>query len=170
MTYMQGASAADDGSTGADFDGIVISSTLGSGTVRNKYEDSTTPVLQWEEALVRQGQAGNFFMSEASRNTGGNLFSEITILQDHFITAGFGVGNTVEVINPEAPQTFSVGLGEVGEGVQILCGRGCPDSEEWAIMIADEGAMLLGDGSDGSPEVAASRRVHMPWKITLSPR
>ena len=56
ITYMQGASAADDGSTGADFDGVVISSTLGSGTVRNKYEDSTTPVLQWEEALVRGGR------------------------------------------------------------------------------------------------------------------
>lgn len=161
VTYMQGALAADDGSTGADFDGIVISSTLGSGTVRNKYEDSTTPVLQWEEALVRQGAAGNFFMSEGSRNTGGNPLTEITILQDHFITAGFGVGNTIEVINPEAPQTFSVGSGAVGEGVQILAAAGGPDSEEWAIMIADEGGMLLGDGSDGSPEFAASRRVHL---------
>ena len=103
-------------------------------------------------------------MSEGSRNTGGDLFSEITILEDHFITAGFGVGNTIEVINPDAPQTFSVGSGAVGEGVQILAAAGGPDSEEWAIMIADEGGFLLGDGSDGSPDAAASRRVHLFWE------
>ena len=153
VTYMEGAQAAADGSSAAGFQAVVISSTLGSGSVRGKYEDSAKPVLQWEEALVDISSPGDFFMSTAAAKPS---LTEISILEDHFITAGFE--GTVEVTN--SPQIFSVGTGDVGEGVRILAAAGDPDSEQHAIMIAEQGGALLGDGSDGSPEFAAARRVH----------
>ena len=50
VTYMQ-ASAASSGDE-TPFDVLVISSTLGSGSVRNKFHNSAVPVVNWEEAVA----------------------------------------------------------------------------------------------------------------------
>ena len=45
---------------------MIISSTLASADVRNKYENSTAGVLNWESALMRQA-AGEFNMTVNGR-------------------------------------------------------------------------------------------------------
>ncbi len=46
------------------FDLLVISSTLGSGDARGKFQNISTPILQWEEALL-DARAGNFAITAA---------------------------------------------------------------------------------------------------------
>ena len=69
VTYMQGDQAANDGSSADGFDALIISSTLGSGTVRGKYENLALPLLNWEQALTREA-AGEFNLSVGGRTNG----------------------------------------------------------------------------------------------------
>jgi hypothetical protein len=152
VTYMQGALAAADGSSADGFSAVIISSTLDSGTVRNKYEDLALPILNWEQALTDDSDPGDFQLSDTGA-TPGDLTALDIVDSDHFITSG--LAGVVEVVN--TPQIFSVGQGAVGPGVQILANvAGTPNDH--AIMVAEAGADLLGDGSDGRPSAAAARR------------
>ncbi|MCZ6855944.1 MAG: dockerin type I domain-containing protein [Gammaproteobacteria bacterium] len=154
VTYMQGDAAAANGSSADGFDAVIISSTLGSGTVRNKYEDLALPLLNWEQALTRQA-AGEFNLSIGGRTNGGS--SQIEIVEpDHFITAG--LEGTIEVV--ESAQIFSLGTGDIGAGVQLLANLAGSDNDH-AIMVAEQGAELTGDGSDGSPDIAPARRAFL---------
>ena len=151
VVYMQGDLAAADGSDAEGFDALIISATLNSGTVRGKYADLELPVLNWEQALMR-AQPGEFNMSSGGGTPGG--LTEIDIIDNtHFITEGFDLG----VLEVSDAETFSVGRGDVGAGVQILANL--PDvPNDHAIMVAEKGAQLLGNGSPGSPAVAPERR------------
>ena len=60
VTYMQGSTAAADGSSAAGFDVVFISSTMGSGDTRNKYEDSPVGIVFDEGALVHDNNIGNY--------------------------------------------------------------------------------------------------------------
>ena len=137
VTYMQGDAAAADGSSADGFAAVIISSTLGSGTVRNKYGDLALPLLNWEQALTRDA-AGEFRLSIGGRTNAGS--SEIDIVEpNHFITGG--LEGTIEVV--DSPQTFSLGTGDLGPGVQLLANL-VGSADDHAIMVAEQGAELTG--------------------------
>ncbi len=88
VTYLSGnASTTEDGE---EVDLIIISSTLGSGSVRGKFQELSTPILNWEEALMDGTTAGgNFAMAAASQNGGGLEGTEIEIINpNHPLAAG----------------------------------------------------------------------------------
>jgi hypothetical protein len=89
VTYMQGSTAAADGSSANGFDVVFISSSMASGDTRNKYEDTTVGVVCDENALVHDNNAGNFMLSDA----GGN--------QD--ATAATLGKNKINIVNPSHP-------------------------------------------------------------------
>jgi len=156
VTYMEGNAAAADGSSANGFNIVIISSTLGSGSVRNKYEDVAIPVLNWEQALTDSSSAGDFFLSGTARTNGGQSAIDI-VKPEHFIPSAAGeLTGTVTVM--DSPQTFSLGTGpDLGEGVELIATvDGSPN--DFAIMVAEPFAPLLGDGSDGSPESVGARR------------
>jgi hypothetical protein len=151
VTYMQGEQAAADGSAANGFDAVIISSSLASGTVRNKYEDTTAGVLNWESALMRQA-AGEFNMTVTGGTRDGQ--SQITIVDpSHPLAAG--LSGTVTVFT--SPQTASFGQGALGTGVHLVADG--LTAGDHAIAVADVGDALLGDGSPESPAVAPGRRV-----------
>jgi hypothetical protein len=152
VTYMQGSAAAADGSSANGYDAVVISSTLASGDVRNKYEDTTAGVLNWESALMRQA-AGEFNMSVNGRTL--DAQTQINIVDpSHPLAAG--LSGTVTVTT--SPLTMSFGTGDLGAGVSLVA-QGVTDPLDRAITAADVGDALLGNGSAENPAVAPGRRV-----------
>jgi hypothetical protein len=150
VTYMQGDAAAGDGSSADGFDAIVISSTLNSGTVRNKYEDAPQGLMNWEQALMRQRE-GEFNMSVDGRTQGDQ--TQIQIVDDSHPLAA-GLSGTVTVAS--VANTMSYGVGEIGAGVSLVATSMDGDN---AIFAAPAGAAILGDGSPGNPATAAGARV-----------
>src|SRR6188472_2736206 len=71
VTYMQGSTAAADGSSAAGFDVVFISSTMASGDTRNKYEDATVGVVFDEAALVHDNNIGNSMLTDNNNNQDG---------------------------------------------------------------------------------------------------
>jgi hypothetical protein len=124
--------------------------------VRNKYEDATVGVVNWENALMNSSTAGNFMMSEGSGNQNGTVErTQINILEPgHPLAAG--LSGTVTVFN--TPQWTQYGLGRLADGVTLIAAA-TENPDEHAIFAADVGDELLGDGSDGFPATAAGRRV-----------
>ena len=94
ITYKQ-ANQTDAGEE-SEYAVLVISSTPGSGDMRNKFQDSTTPIVNWEEAVADNG-SGEFQVT--SGRTKDNVAEDhvITILEDHPVTAGFSVGDDVTI-------------------------------------------------------------------------
>ena len=152
VVYMQGDMAAADGSDANGFDVVIISSTLGSGTVRNKYEDTPVGLMNWEQALMRQA-AGEFNMSVGGRTQPDETQIEI-VDPTHPIAAG--LSGTVDVYS--APNTNSYGRDGVAPGATLIA-RGVTDSTDLAIFAAEAGDALLGDGTPGNPATADGRRV-----------
>ncbi len=151
VTYMQGEMAAADGSTADGFDLVMISSTLNSGTVRGKYEDTPVSLMNWEQALFRQA-AGEYNMSVGGVT--GNDQTEI-IITDPTSPLAAGLSGTVTVF--DSPSTTQFGTESLGAGVNSVATAA--NGTEFAIFSADVGDALLGDGSEGNPDVAAGRRV-----------
>jgi hypothetical protein len=149
VTYMQGAMAAGDGSSALGFDAVVISSTLDSGTVRSKYDDIAIGVLQWEQALVHDDTAGNFFLSDGGADVGAST-TQIDIVDPNHPIAG-GLSGTIDVFNMQQPTM--VGTGAVGPGVTVVANR-TADANHHAILAADIGDELRGG------MIAPGRRVH----------
>ena len=151
VTYMQGDMAAADGSSADGFDLVMISSTLNSGTVRGKYEDTPVALMNWEQALFRQ-EAGEYNMSVGG--TTGNDQTDI-IITDPTSPLAAGLSGTVTVF--DSPATTQFGTGSLGAGVNGVATAA--NGSDFAIFSADVGDALLGDGSEGNPDVAAGRRV-----------
>ena len=73
------------------FDVLVASSTPGSGDIRNKFQNSTTGIVNWEEA-VDDDDSGEFQLSIVNK-PGGK--TQINIVDNtHPITSGFSKGLT----------------------------------------------------------------------------
>lgn len=91
------------------YDVFVISSTPGSGSIRNKWHDSATPIVNWEEAVADNG-AGEFMITEGRPKDNAATDHVITILGAHPITAGFSVGQDVTITTGQAELWWSTGL------------------------------------------------------------
>ena len=164
MTYLQGRYGAGNvtyqraGATSAGdelaFDALVASSTPGSGDIRNKFQNSTTGVVNWEEAVVDSG-SGEFQLSIVNK-PGGKTQINITD-NAHQITSGFSTGLTT--IFTGGSETIAQN-GAISAGVQVLATE--DNSTDATLFVADTGAALFGDGSAGRPNVAAGRRVTFP--------
>ena len=152
VVYMQGDMAAADGSDANGFDVVIISSTLSSGTVRNKYEDTPVGLMNWEQALMRQRE-GEFNMSENGRTQPDETQIEI-VDPAHPIAAG--LSGTIDVYS--APNTNSYGRDALAPGATLIA-RGVTDAADLAIFAAEAGDALLGDGTPGNPATADGRRV-----------
>jgi len=152
VDYMQ-ASASSAGSE-AGYDLLIISSTITSGDGRNKFQNSTVGIVNWEEAIVDTG-VGEFQLSVVNKPTGQ---TQIDIVDNsHPVTAGFSTG--LLTIFTAGTETIAQN-GSIGAGVQVLATES--GSSDATLFIADTGAALLGDGTAGRPDTAAGRRVTFP--------
>jgi hypothetical protein len=156
VTYMAGSDAAFDGSSADGFDVVILSSSMPSSAVRDIYEDSPVGIVNWENALIRSSDVGNFFLSQSSGNEDeSSTLTQIDIVDpSHPLAAG--LSGTVTVY--EQPNWHQYGLGELGAGVSLIASS-TENPDRHMIFAADVGDALLGDGMDGSPDTAAGRRV-----------
>lgn len=229
VTYMQGSTAAADGSSANGFDVVFISSSMASGDTRNKYEDATIGVVDDENALVHDNNVGNFMMSDAGGNQDATAATvgknKINIVNSsHPLAAGLSGEVTVFNTTPLDTYWWQIARGNLAPGVTPIAtsqldvgtasvsgdftnnfsedaadyvlyrhnletnptgalpndnGLGTPvssahydlwrthfgnasaanDGEQYAILAADVGDTLYGNGTTGSPATAPGRRV-----------
>ena len=145
ITYMQ-SSAAQTGDELA-YSALILSSTFGSGSARGKFQDSTVPILNWEEALLRNA-GGEFAISQGRPKE--NAQHTITIGLEHPITAGFTVGEDVQLTSGTAE--FWWATAPLAPGALTLAHEDTDPGRGW-ITIVEKGDELL----TGQP--AAGRRV-----------
>ena len=151
VTYLAASEATTDDGEAVDL--IVLSSTFGSGNVRGKYPDVETPILQWEEALIRE-QTGNFNMSFASGNGGDAQFDAIIIEEaNHPIVklAGLGAGEIL-VYDTFKNLVYASDLSPDTVGIATHADSGFED--RWVLSAIEAGGEL----TDG--ELAAGPRVN----------
>jgi len=153
VTYMQGSAAAADGSSAAGYDAVIISSTVFSNDVRGKYEDATQAVMTWEAALAKS-DAGDLQMFENPWSVSGQTQIEI-VDPNHALAAG--LSGTVTITS--VPEGMQCGKGGLGEGVDLIAST---TDGYHAILVADVGDALLGDGSPENPSEAPGRRIFFP--------
>jgi hypothetical protein len=104
--------------------------------VRNKYENTTAGVLNWESALMKQA-AGEFNMTVGGRTL--DAQTQINIVDpSHPLAAG--LSGTVTVTT--SPLTMSFGTGDLGAGVSLVA-QGVTDPLDRAIT-GRRGDALLG--------------------------
>ncbi|HIL71583.1 MAG TPA: hypothetical protein EYG38_17255, partial [Verrucomicrobia bacterium] len=154
VDYLSG-SAVSKGSEEA-YDLLIISSTLGSGTVRNKFEDSTLGIVNWEEALMDDSSEGDFFLS--------NTIVKQNVVSQRSVTLT-GAGHPIQGHLPNGNIVYVKGGGDIlfsnagdGFGVESI-GHDSGNTSRKFIQYAEVGAALLGIGTEGRPAVAAGRRV-----------
>jgi len=150
VTYMQGSAAAADGSSADGYDAVIISSTINSGDGRGKYEDATQGVMTWEAALAKD-DTGDFQMFETHYSGSGQTQVDI-VDPTHPLAAG--LSGTVTVTS--VAESMQYGRNGLGGGVDLVASTTGGDH---AILAADVGDDLLGDGSPVNPSQAAGRRV-----------
>lgn len=106
VTYQQaGATASGDENA---FDAFIISSTPGSGDMRGKFQDSTTPTLNWEEATADNG-AGEYRITAGRTKDNVATDHVISINEAHPITNGFDVGAEVTISTGQTEVWWSTG-------------------------------------------------------------
>jgi hypothetical protein len=163
VDYMQGSVAPADGSAASGYDVLYISSTMASGDTRDKYEDSPVGIVNSENALVRDDSVGNYFLSDSGGNRDNyvNEVQKINILDPgHPLAAG--LSGEVTVFNSLTGNWWQFAQGNLGAGVVRVAETLLTDvgtDPQHAILAADKGAQLLGDGTPGKPATAAGRRV-----------
>jgi len=133
----------------AEYALLVISSTPGSGDMRNKFHNSTTPIVNWEEAIADNG--GGEFQVTAGR-TKDNVAEDhvITIVEDHPIVAGFNVGDDVTISTGQTEVWWSTDQQAPGS---LSLAAEKEDPSRLFLTIVDEGEEL----NDGS--TAPAKRV-----------
>jgi hypothetical protein len=157
VDYMAAIDAAADGSSANGYDAIIISSSMGSNDIRGKYANTPVGVLNMENAIIDTG-VGEFQLSFTSGTTVSFNHQHVEIVDPtHPLAAG--LTGTVQVFNN--PQFMQVGRGDLGQGVHLVARQpeNVDGTRDHTIFAVDTGGALLGDGSPGSPAVAAGRRV-----------
>jgi len=156
VIYKQATAAVAEDGTSGQFDVIVLSSTPAAGDIRDKWEDATAGVVNWDDALFRGG-TGNFQF--ISRTIAVRSQTQIDITDSsHPVTAGLGTG-VVTISN--SPIRIFMGTGSTGAGVVSLAHASGNDGLP-GLLVADVGDALLGNGDEGKPGVATGRRVMFP--------
>jgi hypothetical protein len=122
VTYMQGSTAAADGSSAAGFDVVFISSTMASSDTRNKYEDSTVGIVSSENALAHDNNIGNFFLADAGGNQDATPSTlgrnKINIVNPaHPLAAGLSGEVTVFNTTPTDTYWWQFARGQIPSGV-----------------------------------------------------
>ena len=133
-------------STTSDGDGkqlIVVSSTVNSGDVGDKFQNSPVPVLNWEQAVQ-----DNFLMTlntgDVDRGTLDGQMELDIINPDHPLAAGLSTG--LKTVTTEA-QAYSWGV--PNENATIIAT--VADNPEQALIYAYEEGAILADGSTLAP-------------------
>jgi len=149
VDYLQATSATTASADGYKL--LVISSTPSSGDTRGKWQNSTVPILNWEEAIVND-DANEFFMSDSVLNTSANPQRIQITNPAHPIAAGIA-GPVVEV-KSSGTDNFAYGV-TLGPGVGSI-GHQEGDPNNFAILYAEPGAALRGG------VISPNRRVMFP--------
>jgi hypothetical protein len=165
VDYMQGSTAAADGSSATGYDVVFISSTMASGDTRDKYEDSPVGIVCDENALIHDNNVGNFMLSDAGGNQDNtvDVLTKINIVDpSHPLAAG--LSGEVTVFKTEGGNWWQFGRSPLGPGVNLIANMVLPPADpppapQHAIFAAEKGAQLLGDATPGRPMTAAGRRV-----------
>jgi len=146
VLYKTGSASVTADADGRDL--LVVSSTLGSNTVRGKFNTHPIGILNWEEALMRNSP-GDFSLTTSSDKTSGQ--TQINIIDNtHPITAGFTLGN---VTVTSSGQIYSHDTnGALGAGVSRLANL-TSNPLNAAIYVIEEGGTLA------NGLAAAGRRV-----------
>ena len=172
VTYM--AANQSDGSEADDVDIVLMSSTFGSGDARGKFHETTTPVFQWEEALVDQPRDGNWPFTEGGRTKSIEESFVILNLEHPIITAGSElhpgglpvneVGEEYQIFEDGGGNTWSA-AGPLPEDAVILAETPAqydpdlPIEESGAcLFLVEPGGTLYESG--GEPYVAAGPSLH----------
>ncbi len=134
----------------AQHDLIVVSSTITSANVAGEFRTVATPMIFWENALLRPGRE-----SLTDNGTVVSAMSINIVNTAHPITQGFAAGDRV-VFTTAA--NMSVATGATGPGTQILARRS--GSTDGAVVVADAGATVAGG------YVTPARRVFMFFEDT----
>ncbi len=131
----------------ADYDLIVVSSTIASGNVAGQFSNLPVPLIDWEHAIMRPDRE-----PLASNGAVANNQTTISIINNnHPITAHNSLG-VMTVF--ESPANMSFIQGPFGPGVQVLATRtGVPTDA--VIAAAEQGAALL------NGRTAPARRVFL---------
>jgi hypothetical protein len=160
VTYKQ-ASAANNLSDLVGVDVLVLSSTPGSGDLRNKFHTSTVGILNWEEAVMDTA-AGEFGMATTVM-TKSVTTTQLAITQNHPVTQGlagtisFLTGSGPETVNTPAVFSGLTTVATAANGVNSTGGASVVGNA--AIFIAEAGQSLVA-ATGASP--AAGRRVMFP--------
>ena len=161
VVYLQ-ASASDESSEDS-FDLLVISSTPGSGDMRDKFEDSLVPIVNWEEALSDNG-AGEFGMASALM-TKSVTTTEIA-MTGHPI--GSGLPETVVLFDNPGPETTSTanlfpGLTSAGNAANGTASADGADVTGFAMILLAEAGDAVDPGALVPGDAAPARRVMLPF-------
>ncbi|MFT7515921.1 MAG: hypothetical protein ACI9QL_005156 [Candidatus Omnitrophota bacterium] len=151
VTYMQTSAVTPLVAEG--FDGVVVSSTPGSGDIRNKFPNMNVGLINWEEAVMDSG-GGEFGMSTVlmTKSTTTTMLS----LAPHPITAGLPSSITFATAG-ETLNSASLFTG-ITSIATALDGTGVGNS---ALFIAEAGdAVNPLAGTSGN--IAPARRVMFP--------
>lgn len=162
---VQAAGAAVTGDELA-FDLLVLSSTPGSGDIRNKFINSVVPIVNWEEAVSDNG--GGEFGASSEVMTKSSTTTEM-LLGDHPIATG--LPETITLFEGTVGQTNSTtmvfgDLARVGTAVQGTGDGGLnigADVTGSAMIIAIEAGDAVDPGTGTADGVAPARRVMLPW-------
>lgn len=129
-----------------DYDLVIASSTITSGNIAGQFRDVVVPLIYWEQALNT--------VDREPLSSAGVIANDSTIdvlTNGHPVTTNMPTGSTVVFSSASA---MSCGGGSIGPDAQVLAVRsGAPG--DYAIMVADTGATLLGG------HVAPARRVFL---------
>ncbi|MFT5403717.1 MAG: hypothetical protein ACI9DF_002555, partial [Verrucomicrobiales bacterium] len=174
LTYIQsGASTTEDADA---VDVVVLSSTPGSGDIRNKFHEVEAGVVNWEEAIGRQLSLGELGITTGNRQK--YTLNEITIENNtHLITKNLSLGIFQLLENPAETwasqwgatldSTDPAGDEFIAPGAQILANVPLETTEDAgfdfrnaSLVAVEKGDMVWQDPLDPVP--APGRRVMFP--------
>jgi hypothetical protein len=164
VDYLQGSAAPADGSAVNGYDVLYISSTMASGDTRDKYENSLVGIVSSENALIHDNNVGNFMLCDAGGNQDNVVDRQKINILDPTHPLAAGLSGEVTVYDSAVANWWQFGTGAVAPGVNLIADMVLPASDpmppaQHAILAADIGAALLGDGTAGRPATASGRRV-----------
>ena len=136
-------------STILGFDVAVISSTVSSGHLKGGgINNSPTPIVNMEPALA-QNTTGEFRITGSTNEN--EAAHKITILAAHPITAGFGVGSTVQISAPGSAEVWW-STGAQAQGAVSLAHDDDTRSNKYLTYI-EKGGVLLNGGKAPARQV-----------------